>query len=864
MSASTDGEAHLADVHTTLDANHTSNVDPESQLCGLRAEVDSLQKAITIINHLAAELDIHSAMDTVRNVAQELLDCDRVTNFLIFDRLQELRAKTELQFIIRVQFGQGIAGTVAQTGTTMNIPDAYAQPLFNSCVDQQTGYKTRNILCCAICDMTGKNVAVLQALNKCKGAQFSEADEKNLQLVGTHLGNLLVKAKLFEIAKREKARLAALYTCFRELSLADDVSDVLNAVTSALQEQVLGAELAVVFLVDGPRSELWTSYSTFGDEEHVANSIRFNIGEGIIGLAAQNREQRCVLEYVEDGDLSLKALQPLLGSSKVKTLLLQPVVVSGTDRCIAVIAAINKRELNGSTDICYENIYTDADRDAMALFTLEVADVLGDRSLELSLASAMSVVSTTGAHPRRSSTSALELQRGGSIEGSENLLTSQLMNLYSKASTEIRTPRDHSFSPSRPCPLHAFPSTQTHNSVGPRVYHTCLWDRLPVRDPPHPPDTSGRPTATPTPTPKTSPPSHKPSAAALTLFYPPALLRSWEFDYTRYQTEDLVKIAHDIFMLSGVVSVFRISAKTLRAFLSAVASQHNDCPYHNFNHVTGGAAAILGQLELLALLVAAVCHDVDHDGRSNSFHVNRQSEFARIYNDASVLENHHCALAFAILSRKECNIFESLTAEQQKSLRKSIIAAIMCTDMANHCELAQAMQKHSLFYDVAVEGDRMLMLKVLLHSADIGNSIRPFKVNQIMSGRVHLEFEAQAKLETELGLPVTMPIDASDPQMCARLEISFLDYIVLPLYQRLVEVLPSLSPRMDTLKRNKARYTAIAEGTEEESDLQVDPWVSAFSTLEGGSVPLRFAQPPQRLNQRSSAPPGLSLGAGVA
>lgn len=40
-----------------------------------------------------------------------------------------------------------------------------------------------------------------QALNKCNGAQFSEADEKNLQLVGTHLGNLLVKAKLYEMAK---------------------------------------------------------------------------------------------------------------------------------------------------------------------------------------------------------------------------------------------------------------------------------------------------------------------------------------------------------------------------------------------------------------------------------------------------------------------------------------------------------------------------------------------------------------------------------------------------------------------------------------------------------------------------------------
>lgn len=44
MSASRDGEAHQADVHTAMDANHTSHADPESQLSGLRAEVDSLQK----------------------------------------------------------------------------------------------------------------------------------------------------------------------------------------------------------------------------------------------------------------------------------------------------------------------------------------------------------------------------------------------------------------------------------------------------------------------------------------------------------------------------------------------------------------------------------------------------------------------------------------------------------------------------------------------------------------------------------------------------------------------------------------------------------------------------------------------------
>lgn len=38
------------------------------------------------------------------------------------------------------------------------------------------------------------------------------------------------------------------------------------------------------------------------------------------------------------------------------------------------------------------------------------------------------------------------------------------------------------------------------------------------------------------------------------------------------------------------------------------------------------AASILTPLDLLALLLAALCHDLDHDGHSNSFHVNSNTE----------------------------------------------------------------------------------------------------------------------------------------------------------------------------------------------------------------------------------------------
>jgi hypothetical protein len=40
--------------------------------------------------------------------------------------------------------------------------------------------------------------------------------------------------------------------------------------------------------------------------------------------------------------------------------------------------------------------------------------------------------------------------------------------------------------------------------------------------------------------------------------------------------------------------------------------------------------------------------------------VNGQTELARIYNDQSVMENHHCAMTWAVLSRKDCALLVSV------------------------------------------------------------------------------------------------------------------------------------------------------------------------------------------------------------
>lgn len=47
------------------------------------------------------------------------------------------------------------------------------------------------------------------------------------------------------------------------------------------------------------------------------------------------------------------------------------------------------------------------------------------------------------------------------------------------------------------------------------------------------------------------------------------------------------------------------------------------------------ARAVLSPEEELVLLIAAICHDLDHDGYTNSFHIYSQSALAQQYNDKS-------------------------------------------------------------------------------------------------------------------------------------------------------------------------------------------------------------------------------------
>ena len=47
-----------------------------------------------------------------------------------------------------------------------------------------------------------------------------------------------------------------------------------------------------------------------------------------------------------------------------------------------------------------------------------------------------------------------------------------------------------------------------------------------------------------------------------------------------------------------------------------------------------------------------------------------------MYNDESVLENHHLAVAFQLLQHEDCDIFENLSRKERQTIRKMIIDTV--------------------------------------------------------------------------------------------------------------------------------------------------------------------------------------------
>lgn len=144
---------------------------------------------------------------------------------------------------------------------------------------------------------------------------------------------------------------------------------------------------------------------------------------------------------------------------------------------------------------------------------------------------------------------------------------------------------------------------------------------------------------------------------------------------------------------------FEIPAATLVTYLLHLEHHYKDNPYHNAIHgadvtqsinvllLSPALHGVFSELEVLAAVFAAAIHDVDHPGYTNQYLINSSSELAIMYNDESVLEQHHLAVAFKLLQDSTCDFLVHWSKKQRTAFRKIVIGMVLATDMSKHMSL---------------------------------------------------------------------------------------------------------------------------------------------------------------------------------
>ena len=163
-----------------------------------------LKTILGIAKAMSGERDLDRLLDLIIGAVSELSGADRTSLFLVDAERQELWTRiAQGGGRIRLPLGSGIAGAVAASAISINIPHAYADPRFNRDIDRRSGYITRSILCMPLVNHQGAVVGVIQALNKRTLEPFGTYDE---QVLAALCGNAAVAIDNAQLVTRDRER----------------------------------------------------------------------------------------------------------------------------------------------------------------------------------------------------------------------------------------------------------------------------------------------------------------------------------------------------------------------------------------------------------------------------------------------------------------------------------------------------------------------------------------------------------------------------------------------------------------------------------------------------------------------------------
>ena len=343
----------------------TDATELQKRLDTVNSKLRTSELLLSVSQKIAGLRNLSEILWTIIETTTETLNADRGSLFLndpLTGELYSRVAQGELIREIRILNSTGIAGSIFQSGVGEIIHDAYADDRFNSKIDEQTGYVTKNIVCAPVKTVRGDVIGVIQILNKKRG-RFTKEDLEIVQGITLQAAVSLQNAQGMEemVKSREK-----------EMKFLDVVAEVTSEIElgSLLQRvmveatKMLNADRATLFLNDFKTNEL---FSRVAMGEGIGE-IRLPNNAGIAGAVFQSRETINIPHAY--ADLRFNPGFDKQTGYFTRSILCVPIINKDGD-CIGCTQALNKK--GGG--------FTDEDESRLKAFTQQVSIALENAKL---------------------------------------------------------------------------------------------------------------------------------------------------------------------------------------------------------------------------------------------------------------------------------------------------------------------------------------------------------------------------------------------------------------------------------------------------------------------------------------------------
>ncbi|KAG5672291.1 hypothetical protein PVAND_002428 [Polypedilum vanderplanki] len=746
------------------------------------AQLDEGELFMELIKDIANELDIDVLCHKILVNVELLTHADRGSLFLVkgnatqmrylhaklFDVCQDTalddaikRAKAEE---IVIPFGVGIAGHVAETKEMVNIKDAYNDPRFNCEIDQKTGYKTNNILSLPICNYEGEVIGVAQIINKTNGQdEFTERDVEVFKRYLTFCGIGIQNAQLFENSVLEYRRNQILLNLAR--SIFEEQNNLECLVTKIMREarDLLKCERCAVFLVDLECCEA----------SHLERMLK---STNQIDYEESNNS---------DNDASKKDIYVPPKFTRIFEM--------GSDDSSNTSGRSSVEDINSS-------------------YLAQIAQHVAKTGEILNINDTLDWLKN---HPEYQINSICEIPQESKcilcmpIKNSQKNVIGVLVYVHANGVQFTN------------CEISIFEAFAIFCGLG--IHNTTMYEsacKLMAKQKVALECLSYHATA---PTELTMKLANDPIKSA-------EEYKLYDFKFIDFELseEETCRATIRMFVDFNLVSQFNIPYDVLCRWILSVKKNYRPVKYHNWRHAlnvaqtmfammkTGKMERFMKDLEILGLLVACLCHDLDHMGTNNAFQVKTNSPLGILYT-TSTMEHHHFDQCVMILNSEGNNIFQALSPEDYRYVMNVVEKAILSTDLAMY------FKKRDKFLDLIDNGEfdwqsdekKELLCGMMMTACDVSAIAKPWEVQHRIAKLVADEFFDQGDLEKlQLNTQPIAMMDRERKDELPKMQVGFIDVICMPLYKVLSETFPWISPLYEGTMENRKHWQDLAEKVE--------------------------------------------------